>query len=535
MLITAAEWRWVIACSSAVVALTCLPLLVAALNAPSGSRFSGFVYVARDGYVYVAAMQQGMRGSWLFLPPYTSELLRGVLLYPLYLGAGHVVGALQMAPVLAFHLMRLTFGLWLLLATYALAARCFRAVRLRRLAWVLATLGGGIGPLVGTQLQVGPVALRPMEMLVSGSTVIDSLNLAPHVALAEALFVTALLLGMALPAGAGWRWPLLAGVLLALATIYPPMVVLAALVLATVQALRRDSLGMGLVTLAAATTVPYGLYTLWLLNLEPSPLAVTGLHFDVGDPAGFFLLAHTIPFALLALGLWRWRGRWPARMALPLAWVVWATVLLFGPWSPWLGRSFYALSIPFGLLATWGVGSLSRVVRGRRWKALAIRTTVSFACLFAVFTLAQGFWIASNRLDAQAMYVPQDLAAALAYVGARAEPQDVVLGSYFSGLFVPAYAGCRTFVGHPDQTLDVRAKDRAAQGFYLDADPALQALFLRDQGIRFVLWGPNERGYGGVAPEVPDLKLTFQASSVRVYENVAGGMPAARAAGGRTR
>jgi hypothetical protein len=33
---------------------------------------------------------------------------------------------------------------------------------------------------------------------------------------------------------------------------------------------------------------------------------------------------------------------------------------------------------------------------------------------------------------------------------------------------------------------------------------------------------------------VPDLKLVFQAGSVRVYENVAGGTPPARAAGGRT-
>ncbi len=518
--ITEAEWRWVGWVGGALLGLTCLPLAVAAANAPAGTDFGGFVYVARDGYVYLAALREGMRGAWLFTPPYTSETLPGVLLYPLYLLAGHLVAGLHASPVLAFHALRLAFGGWLLAAIYGLAARLFWAVGPRRVAFLLASLGGGIGPLIGTHLHLGLLPLRPLEMLVWGSTVVDSLNLAPHVPLAEALFVSALLLAAPARMSGAWRWSLLAVVMLALITIYPALVVLAVLILASLHGLRRDSRRALMVITTAAPTVPYAAYILVLQRQDPSPLAVIGLHFDVGDPIGFFLLAHTIPVVLLGVACWQWRGRLPEAAYLPVVWIAWCWILLFGPWSAVLGRAFYAVSVPFALLAPWGLGAVRALLGRRQQLARRLqRLAIVMTCFFAFFTVAQGFWIAAYRLDGQATYVPGDAGSALVYLREHASPRDVVLGSYFSGLFIPAYAGCRTYVGHPDQTLDVRRKDAASRAFYLAPD----GNFLAREGIRFVIWGPNEQAYGGPAPDLEGLRLAFQAGQVRVYEWVPAG------------
>src|SRR2546421_6155177 len=86
------RWRWTALFTAVLCALTVPPILLAALRAPAGSVFSGYLVIARDAFVYQSMGAAGWHGAWLFHPAYTSEWLPGILLYPWYLWPAHLVG-----------------------------------------------------------------------------------------------------------------------------------------------------------------------------------------------------------------------------------------------------------------------------------------------------------------------------------------------------------------------------------------------------------------------------------------------------------
>src|ERR1700738_1728938 len=82
--------RWPVVVTGVISLLTVPPILLAALRAPSGSVFPGYVVIARDAYVYQSIWRAGWHGAWLFHPSYTAESLPGILLYPWYLWPAHL-------------------------------------------------------------------------------------------------------------------------------------------------------------------------------------------------------------------------------------------------------------------------------------------------------------------------------------------------------------------------------------------------------------------------------------------------------------
>ena len=86
------SWRWPVVATALISLLTVPPILLAALRAPSGSVFPGYVVIARDAYVYQSMWRAGWHGAWLFHSSYTAEALPGILLYPWYLWPAHLVG-----------------------------------------------------------------------------------------------------------------------------------------------------------------------------------------------------------------------------------------------------------------------------------------------------------------------------------------------------------------------------------------------------------------------------------------------------------
>jgi hypothetical protein len=105
---------------------------------------------------------------------------------------------------------------------------------------------------------------------------------------------------------------------------------------------------------------------------------------------------------------------------------------------------------------------------------------------------------------------------------------DVVLASLDIGQFVPALTGARSFLGHWAQTLDFYGKTDQVRGFFNGAtsDADREAL-LRDFGVDYVIYGPQEAALGNYDPASASfLDEVFADDSVRVYAvrlEVAGG------------
>ena len=510
----AAGWRWPAFVIATLSLLTVPPILVAALATPSASVFSGYVVIARDAFVYQAMWRDGWRGAWLFHPAFTSESLPGILLYPWYLWPAHLLG--WAAGPWLYHITRVAAAAALLGAVWLLIAELFRPRRLRRWAFVLCALGGGVGVLLPAGLHFGPWTPRATEMVSPGSSLADLIAMAPHLAWALALMCWTMVVALRLRRRPRW-WLAASGVVavLGLELIYPQLALLAVAAIGTWALVRRHRPASWFGAVSALVQLPYLAYLFWLWQTAPAALRVIRPALDVGDPFGFLVLSHLVASVLIVVAIWRRRLR--GDLLLPALWIAGMTLFMFTPGiSGTLGRSFMASSVPFGLCAAPGLLALLRMVRRPRWRRRVLTVTLAASSIFGLFSLAQPFWIAAFRLDPYAEYESADEAALLARLAPDVSRRDIVLTTYLDGVFIPAQTDARAFNGHPDMTIDAARKSADALAFFTTWSAAEGTEFLRANHITYVLT-TNAQFRNRIGKDAP-LILVDRQGSAELYK-----------------
>lgn len=500
------------AAAGLVAAVTLPPILLAALGTPSGFVFSGYVVIARDAFVYQAIGRQGWNGAWLFRSPYTSESLPGVLLYPWYLWPAHLLGWVP-GPLL-YHLERVAAGAALLVTLWWLTGELFRPRVVRRWAMVLAGLGGGIG-LILPQVQLGPLTVRATEMQSPGSSVADLVAMAPHLPWSLALTCWIFVVALRLRRRLIWS-ELISGLaaVVGLQLIYPQLALLATLVAGGWALATRRPVARWFAFVAGLLQLPYLAYLAISLHANAGAFTVIRGSLAVGDPIGFLLLSHLVASGLILVAIRQ--GRLRGDLLLPAFWIVAMTLFMFTPVaSQWLGRSFMASSIPFGLCAAPGLLSLLRRVRRSDWRRRAAALILAASSLYGLFSLAQPFWIAGLRLDAAAEYESRNEAVLLTRLAPRVSSSDVVLTSYLDGVFVPAQTNARAFVGHPDMTIDAARKAAEAEAYFTTWNAGERQAFARANGIDYVL-APTPAAIAHLAGD-PRLRLLDREDGAAVF------------------
>jgi hypothetical protein len=526
--ISAAERRWLAVVSAVLLLLTLAPLAVAAARTPGGHVFSGFVYEARDGNSYVAKTMEGVQGHWLYHDPYTSEQQPETLINVPYLLLGQLDRLLHLPVPLLLQLVRLGLAAALLVAIYLLCAECFPDIGRRRLAFLLAVLGGGLGFLGVGHADVLGYHYVSLDINVSGSTGLDSLNLSPHIVLVCLGSTWAAILWLRhgrdpslgrLAAGLAW--------VLVISSVYPQVAAALAVVGTLAWASRPTRARLAMAAAWVFAAVPYVAYGIYLRVTNPvfTNWPPAG-DIDVGDPLSFLLWAHLLmlPFALAAVvALVRRRAR-PAPedegLELMAIWLGVSAVLMYAPaLPPVMHRLFYATFVAFGILAAAGlwawVGPAGHAARRQR----LLVYPAALMCLVGVEAAAEGITIPLQHRDDLALYFPADEARVLEQLRSR-EPQGgrVVMNSYLSGLFVPAISGQTTYVGFPFETIDLGRKNADADAFYGSASAATLRTRAAEMGIDYVLWGTYERGLGGTDPGVvAGWSLVASAGQARLY------------------
>ena len=477
--------RWLAVFAALIGLLTVPPILLAALRTPSGSVFPGYVVIARDAYVYQSMWRAGWHGAWLFHPAYTAEVLPGILLYPWYLWPAHLAGWAS-GPWL-YHLARVLAAAALLAAIQLLTRELFRPQLLRRWAFVLCVLGGGIGALLPHDVHLGPLTTHATEMSSPGSSVADLISMAPHLPWALALLCWTMVVALRLR-HRGDRRLVASGVLavVGLQLIYPQLALLAVATIGTWALVRRQHRAIWFAAGSALAQLPYLAYLLWVWETTPDALRVVRTALDVGDPFGFLVLSHLVASGLIVIAVWSRRLR--GDLLLPALWIAVMTFFMFVPGlSGTLGRSFMASSVPFGLCAAPGLLVVLRRLRAVRWRRRVLVITLAASSFYGIFSLAQPYWIAAFRLDPRAEYESHGEAALLARLAPHVSTRDVVLTTYLDGIFVPAQTNARAFNGHPEMTIDARRKSDEALAFFSTWGVTRRAKFLQANGIDYVL------------------------------------------------
>ena len=510
-------------------ALTMVPYLVGYLTAPPGKVFNGFFFLGDDGSTYIAKMRAGANGAWGWSDAYISTpVAKPVPIYLFYIGWGKLAGLLHIPLFVAFHLARLSGAVVLVLAARRLAAAALPPGRVRLLAVVLALVGSGAGYLLAlasavsgrTELLGQPLA--SLDLHVPEISGFFSLMTFPHFTWAAALMTLSVVDLMGVASAPSWsagaRAMVLATIfMVGVVLIHPQMVVIPAmLAVAMVVAYRpppRRWPALAVPFLVAAPLLAYYVYigttdpvvSAWARQWREEAFPILPTIFALGLPLVLAVVA------VVGIG----RRLSPVQLVLA-AWVGLVLVLLYVPSPVHVQRRLVeGIYLPLGVLAALAVDRLARPGAGlRAWPRLAAYSAA--VCAFSsILVLMAPLLQVTSRQDA--IYLDASEARAMDWMATQVGPGTpaAVMSTADTGLFIPARAGDRVFVGHYAETIDSGAR-RAAAAAGIRSGGATLTDLMRSEGTTMLFIGPRERA-SGVGPIDPALSLVYDRDGVQVY------------------
>jgi hypothetical protein len=444
--------------------------------------------------------------------------------------------------VWVYHSARVTLGLVLLITVYRFLAACTERVTVRRLAWLIVTFGGGLGWLLVAMGQPGWLDSMPLDFILPEGFTFLVLYAFPHIALGRSLLLWGILFllrawkqcatsEVSSPDHASrithhalrirdLKWSTLAGLLwLAMGLIVPFYVAVAWAVMGAAWVAlalreRRIPWQAGLLGAEAAlVSTPIVAYSAWAFTTDPVYATWAAQNQILSPHPLHYLAAYGIPLILAALAApdaWRVeRLGW-----LALAWVAVVPALVYLPFNL-QRRLVEGMQVPLGLLAALGILNI-------RWKGSSARVVPGI--LIASLSLTNVMLVAGNCLLLQRQPAPiyRDAGevATLDWLGARVEPDDVVLAAYETGNYLPARVGARAFVGHgPESIRADEKKALVARFFDSKTENGWRRQLLAQYGVDYVLWGPAERRLGDLdASQAAYLRQIYDKDGYAVFE-----------------
>ncbi|NMB88813.1 MAG: hypothetical protein GYA17_10665 [Chloroflexi bacterium] len=431
-----------------------------------------------------------------------------------------------------FHVFRWLGGLAMVYATYCFAALFLPAVRSRRLATILATVGGGLGWLAMIGLKGLWSNGLPLEFYSPETFGFLSVLGLPHLSAGRALLLSGLyffvkgerqperrlyhgLWGAAAWLGAGIMQPLTVVLGWLVVGMYVGIRMLVRWweeKASPAQALRSSSGSIYLAGIMAGLSSPLVLYNLVSFRSDPFLRGWEAQNIIQSPPVGDYLLAYAwiLPFAILGgYNLWKYAG--DRQGQLPVVWALLIPVLVYAPLliqRRMAEGSWVALSV----CAAMGLSGTQ--ARRPRW-------VLAFTGLAALSTIM--VWIGATFAVVHLslpLYRPAEEVNAFLDLAHNAPNGAIVLGSFETSNALPAWAPVRVVTGHGPESIGIEEVEPQITRFYQDgATDAWRESFLKAYGVQYVFWGPLERALGGWDPKTGAfLRMVYHSAQYDVFQ-----------------
>lgn len=498
--------RWIWGFALLIMGFTALPYLLGYARQGEDWRYSGFLFGVEDGHSYIGKMLRGSQGEWLFRTSYSPFPQRGVFMYFPYL----LLGKLASPPgqheqlVALYHLFRLAGGIALVFSTYAFLAIFIHERALRRFGTALVILGGGLGWLnvVGAGgLWGGDMPLDFYSPEAFGFLMIFGL---PHLAAARALALWGLRnymihsdqkfsLGNVFKTGLIWIGVWL---LQPIHIMVVWSVVGAHLVMTWFWQTHRGH------SAEWPRWQQYLKHGLWIGAFSAPLIVYTFLSF-ISDPIlsnwevqnqlnsppfHHYLLAYALLLLPASIGVGLILRKIPWTASLILAWALLAPILVYLPVSI-QRRLIEGFWIAIVILALFWIENRGKAVRkwAPAWLSLSFLTTM-------MIYLGSLITVWNPRVP---LYRPAQEIEVFDSLAKNTGANDVVLASFESSNPLPAWAPVRVVTGHgPEGHASTEMREDVGRFYSAGMTEAERAVFLREFGVSYVFWGPNERSLG---------------------------------------
>ena len=537
--ISRAEWYWAWLVSLLVVGLASLPVAWAWLATPVGGEFAGFLYNAHDGNTYLAKMNEGRRGEWVFHLSHTSEGGdSGAPTYEFYLILGKLAGLFGVSNLAMYHLARVVFGLVLLMVSYWFVGWLFKEVKQRQFVFGgLVCFAAGIGWLAAP---LGWIPSPAPDLSLEEGFTFQALLAGPHISLAILLLIVSIRTGfVSLQTGSNQAWvgAGLAGS--AMGFVHPFLVLNLGVILGIawlwlmIGRRRVDWPGLVALMLVGLIALPGPALTWW--GIQNDPLLQTWMSQNIVATASLLsiLLAYGLLGPLATVGGWWVGGKLRTsefapeireRWQLVTGWVGVSLVLVLLPVS-FNMRFIEGIHLPLCCLA--GVGWFEviqpRLAKRRRKLARqSLAIVLSVSSMVLIFTMISYILTPVSNDNLYELLRPPYLSAgevgAINWLRSNAQPGQVVLTGPILGNVIPGRVPVRVLWGHKMETLDPARKAAVLYEFYnATTDPATRQKLVTNWQLDYLVQGWRERRFGDFEASTTRWPLVYNSGGVQIY------------------
>jgi hypothetical protein len=485
-------------------------------------HFGGAVLDKPDYQSHLAKMWQGYRGHWRYRLLFTPEDHEGAFLQTFYVALGHLARLTSLSLPATYQLARVLLGFVMLLTIYRFVAQFLSPVRLRRIAFLLATTASGLGWLKEIIAPTAPGGVSPMSFWLIDAYTYLSLLTFPHFCLAITLLLSIFLLLLREPEGPSPKGAAAAALAsVGLGIVHPYMLIVADLVPAlywVVDGLGTRRMRRGFLALAAMGVIqaPILAYDLWVFRTNPVFAAWSAQNMTLSPPPWIYLFGYG---PLLLLGFvevgTRRRGAigWSRFLWI---WIAVVTILVHLPWN--LQRRFLeGVQVPMGIVATLGLTLAAGRIRHLRIRRTAPIAVVGLLAIGNTYLTVGLIWSGAARNSI--LFWPDDVIEAVDWLGTHTSWRQTVLTSPETGGLIPARIGHQVVIGHEMETINYDHKREAVQHFYgSDTASSERLAIMRRWQVDSVVCGPNEQSLNGLEVSAPlALDAVFTRGDVTIY------------------
>lgn len=518
------EWIWAIGWSFGLSLLVTLPYFYGMLLSDPSLSFSGFIIGLEDGHSYLAKMQQGRSGYWLFRLVYTPEPHQGALFFIYYILLGKVAGLTGFSNLIIFHLSKFLTIPFALLTFYYFAAYFTPTIRIRRVAFLIFGFSGGLGWLwlaLGGTAELGRM---PVDLWAPDASFFLAALTYAHLPLSQGLFLLLTVSSLEFLRNGQKKYGFqAAGYGLLVSLVHPYRLPILAILLGLYAVWQYHKQFRLLLTtllrllLIVGPAIPYLIYILIVFYNNPAFAAWREQSLTYSPAPLHYLLGFGTTLLLALIGLWaapRYAKQSP--YVFLRLWVVVIPALLYVPLG--LQRRFLdGYQAPLALLAAIGVIWLLEAW-GKRLP-FAATTTLLLGLMSLTNILLIGLAITTVTQRSEQIFIAGSEINAAAWL-ARHTNGEIILGDYESGNFLPTRANVRVFVGHGPETINSDEKQGQVNRFFDDqTSHAWRLNLLRRFDIAYVYYGPKEQTGGAFDPHQVDyLEKIYDEAGVQIFK-----------------
>ena len=471
------------------IVVTAVPCLAGFLSANSELVYSGVVFNPIDGYSYLAKMEIGHSGDWLFRLPFTPDPGEGRLLYPFYIAAGQLQQLIPVPTSVWFNILRLAAYGFLLWTIARLVQTVFKEEGNQKIViFLVIGAGGGLG------WMLLPFGKFGADFWVAEAYPFLSSLANPHFSLSLGLAVAVLIL---MSKDNTFGRTILTGLCGLFLSILSPFgfTAMAAVIFFSwlwekVEKRQTSQVGVFVFILSG---LPYSAYQYWAVQSTPQLAAWTAQNQTPSPALWDILLAFSPWVILVGIGAKFLITQRDNRIIRKLiTWVAVGLVMTVIPFN--LQRRFlFGLYIPITLLGYITLPYAADKLRISMSRLKMISMMLSFFTPVLLFTMT----IYAPVIHIPLYFYHSDELQAIEWLATQGGQPTTVLASSETGMLIPSVERVRVLYGHPFESINAEKNKKAVDQFFSGTMNETESKeLLKNNGINWIFTGPRENQLG---------------------------------------